>query len=405
MAQDYIINVNDLDLPIIESTFPRREQKDYALNIASQNWLAKNAVGFTALKHEDVSNIFKNNLWHSAYSIFIDLNPLLPDAFKERRRNGLLSLNGQDHSRLKRIIAPLFSTANAEMSRLFMRQTMEELIEQKFQNKNVDIQKEIFNYYPIIVLCKVIGIPNGDLDLFLKWSKLMFSMFSVQLKVSSEEVVDTQKEFDTYFNCLIEEKRKNPSNDLISMLIELEQNGEKITVKEICMLIEVIIASGIDTSRCQLGLISRMLLENKQILNRLSIDPKENSSIFEELTRIDSVSRGAIRVASEDIIYKNIFFPKGTIMFLNTVTANHDERVWDNPNEIIFNGRENISKSLSYGLGAHHCLGMGLAKVQLQEGLTVLFSYLKEKIIQWDCTPISKTSIISGLESLTVSIK
>lgn len=405
VQQEQIKDVNDLDLPTIDTTFPRREQKGYALDVASKSWLAKNAVGFTALKHEDVSHILKDSRWHTALGLFAELNPNLTKEFKEKRKKGLLALNGENHSRLKRMVNPSFSVLNADKNRPFMNQLMHDLIEQKFNIGTVDLQKDIFNYYPIPTLCRIIGVPESDWKLFSEWSNFMFKIFNLNAEVSSDEVRNAQQNFDEYTSSLIAEKRKSPADDLISSLLQIEQNGDKLSLEELTMLIEITIASGIDTTRCQLGLTSRMILENENVFESISSDPKNNAQKFEELTRIDGVLRGTVRIASEDIVYKNILFPKNTLVFLNVVTANHDETIFENADTIFLNGRNNISKSLAFGAGMHYCLGSAIARAQMQEALTVLFTFLKGKLTSWSYEPLPKTSLINGLESLTVSIK
>ena len=162
------------------------------------------------------------------------------------------------------------------------------------------------------------------------------------------------------------------------------------------MLNEIIIASGIDTTRCQLGLSSKTILENNLEKNNI----KES---LDDVIRHDSVLRGTVRIASEDIVYNNVLFPKGTLVYLNVVSGNFDPKVFFEPN-LIIEKRSDIAKTLSFGSGLHYCLGHALAKAEIEEGLKVLFGRLAGRITSWEAVSLPVTSVINGLESLKVEL-
>jgi len=167
-------SVNELSLPFIKKTFTNSHQVIEALEVAQETWIAKNNLGYVLLHHEDVSAFLKDSRWHTAMGLLSELNPNLTPEFKEKRKKGLMALNGQDHDRLKRMVLPAFSVHSADIHRPYMRSLMNKLTVNLRYKNVLDLQKEIFNYYPIPILCKLFGIPDADWKMFSDWSHLMF---------------------------------------------------------------------------------------------------------------------------------------------------------------------------------------------------------------------------------------
>jgi cytochrome P450 len=175
----------------------------------------------------------------------------------------------------------------------------------------------------------------------------------------------------SYLINLINEKINNPSNDLVTLLVQAEVDGEKLTTMEIALLINAILLAGIDTTRCQLGLIGVMLENRPEIIDML----KNNESveeIIEECVRLDNVFRYMLRIASEDIEYNGVFFPKGTIMAVALTAGNHDQSVFEEADEFIVDRSNRKGSTLSYGAGIHYCLGAAIARAQMQECMKVV---------------------------------
>jgi cytochrome P450 len=388
--------VNELDIPFIKDAYIRTEQREETFAMRKETWIGKNNVGYVLFRNKDINAFLRDGRWHTAIGLLAELNPNLTPELKLRRKNGLMALNGDDHLRLKRLITPSFTSARSDLIRPFMRNLMKELI-QKFSNQEeIDLQKDIFNYYPIPILCKLFGIPDYDIELFSDWSSVLFDIFNLNGNIDQEKLASVQHSFDQYTNELIESKRKNLTDDLLSSLIKAEEDGDKLSNDELIMLIQVIVASGIDTTKCQLGLLTKTLLQNN-LLN------KNLDQYLEEVIRHDSVLRGTARIASVDIEYNGVTFPKGTFVYLNLVSANFDNDCFTDPLSIIEN-RKDINKSLSFGAGLHYCLGYALAKAEIEEGIKALSEEMGDRILSWESSNLPATSVLNGLESLKVKL-
>ena len=370
------VNVNDLELPyvvpkIIKSEHGTYEQLEIALKASEENWLASSGLSFVVINHEHSLAMLKDKRWHNALYLFSENNPHLSDSDKANRKQSIINLEGMDHARLRKIVGPVFSPKIADSLRPEMNKAINKIIDGISDLSEFDLQVEVFDKYPAYIISQIIGVPHSDWQMFGQWADDVFKTFGGNYDHDKETVVDTQAQLSAYVRKLIAEKRENPTDDLTSLLIKAEVDGEKLTTLEISLLINAVLLAGIDTTRCQLGLIAIMLEDKPEMLEMLRND--ENvEDILEECVRLDSVFRYMIRIASEDIEYNDVLFPKGTIMGVTLTAGNHDESVFEDAEKFIIDSPNRKGATLAFGGGIHYCLGAAIARAQMQECMKVV---------------------------------
>ena len=370
------VNVNDLELPyvvpkIIKSEHGTYEQLEIALKASEENWLASSGLSFVVINHEHSLAMLKDKRWHNALYLFSENNPHLSDSDKANRRQSIINLEGLDHARLRKIVGPVFSPKIADSLRPEMNKAINKIIDGISDLSEFDLQVEVFDKYPAYIISQIIGVPHSDWQMFGQWADDVFKTFGGNYDHDKDVVVDTQAQLSAYVRKLIAEKRENPSDDLTSLLIKAEVDGEKLTTLEISLLINAVLLAGIDTTRCQLGLIAIMLEDKPEMLEMLR-NEENVEDILEECVRLDSVFRYMIRIASEDIEYNDVLFPKGTIMGVTLTAGNHDESVFKDAEKFIINRPNRKGATLSFGGGIHYCLGAAIARAQMQECMKVV---------------------------------
>jgi cytochrome P450 len=370
------VNVNDLKLPyvvpkIIKSEHGTYEQLEIALNASKENWLASSGLSFVVVNHEHSLAMLKDKRWHNALYLFSENNPHLSDSDKANRKQSIINLEGLDHARLRKIVGPVFSPKVADSLRPEMNKAINKIIDEISDLSEFDLQVEVFDKYPSYIISQIIGVPHSDWQMFGQWADDVFKTFGGNYDHDKETVVDTQAQLSAYVRKLIAEKRENPSDDLTSLLIKAEVDGEKLTTLEISLLINAVLLAGIDTTRCQLGLIAIMLEDKPEMLEMLR-NGENVEDILEECIRLDSVFRYMIRIASEDIEYNDVLFPKGTIMGVTLTAGNHDESVFKDAEKFIIDRPNRKGATFSFGGGIHYCLGAALARAQMQECMKVV---------------------------------
>lgn len=402
-----IVNVNDLKLPMVDTKFIPSERNTYqqleqAREVAQQNWIAKTAFGFAILDHDDIQSILRDKRWHNALTTLMLRNPYTTDEFKKRRSQAIICLEGEDHSRIKKLVQPAFSPSNINKLRPYMKNYMNSLLDEFINNNETDIQKYVYDRYPVNMICKILGVPDNDWLLFNEWTKNTFKNFGMNYDNDTEIVIETQRQFEEYSTKTIEEKRQNLGEDLLSNLIRAEESGDKLSNSELKMLVEMIIVSGIDTTRSQLGLSTIMLSKNQEIWNRVAVDDEARDNIIEESIRLDGALRNVGRYASEDIIYKGILFPKETSVLLPISAANYQPSVFENPDSFQYDRSNLIKDTLSFGGGIHHCLGTVLARAELQEALSVVATRMPNLAVDEGVVYKETVETVWGVKSLPI---
>jgi cytochrome P450 len=400
------IDVRELKLPYVHpKVFPTDmdmyEQLEMARKAAGEHWLATTNMSYIVLDHKHATAMLKDKRWHNALPYFADLNPHLTDKAKEANRKLIINLEGEEHARIRKIVSRKFSTLASESMRDEIRQIIENIISEHINTGSCDLSKDVFEKYPSFVLAKLIGVNKDDYEKFSKWASGLFNLFSMRFDESKDIIKQSQKELNEYISYLIEEKTKNPDDSLITELLEVHKNNE-LTIDELSLLIQALITAGVDAVKGQLGLVFLQIWSNpilfEQIKNNINVD-----GIVEEATRKDSVFRMLVRVASEDIEYNGVLFPKGTIISPSLVSANYDEKQYENPDDFIENREGLKSTTLSYGGGIHHCLGIALARVEMQECMKAIASMMDNIKINGDIIYKDTTEVAWGPISIPIS--
>jgi cytochrome P450 len=403
------INVNDLEMPFFKSRIEiksednaRDEFIDEAKKVGQNSWIARSAVGYSIFRHEDISVVMRDRRWHSALGLMADLNPYTTPDFKRRRKTSIIAIDGEEHNRLKRILTPHFSPSTADSLRPFMREVTNELIDDVIDMGSCDMAQDISRKYPVRIVCKMLGIPHSDFEKFNQWAVDMLSNFDMNYEKSTESILESQKEMDEYVEGFINLRREKPQDDIISLLVHAEDNGDRLSVEEIMTLIEALMIAGIDTSQNQLSTAVSILIDNPEAWSMLADDESSAKFIVEETMRMNGAVSSTARIASEDIEYKGVLFPKGTILFINLSTANYDNKTFTNPEEFMHNRGELESTHMSFGMGLHYCIGAPIARAEIQEALLVIAKRLKNIRRNGDVVYKAENSAVYGPVSLPV---
>jgi cytochrome P450 len=400
------MNVNDLEMPQMASRLELKadgiKRSDFvsmARSVAENTWIARSGLGYNILSYKDVHAVLKDSRWHAAIGLLADLNPYTTDEFKRRRKTSMLAIDGEAHRRLKKLVSPYFSPALAERMRPEMRQVMIELISPLAGE--FDISKEVFGKYPTKIICKILGIPDTELENFTRWSEDILSNWGNDFSKSTERILASQDEMDEYIGFIIAERRANPETDLISMLILSRDGKDFLNDEEITTLVETLVIAGMDTIHHQLGIMLVTLLENPDIWTEFVSNTENRNQIIEELLRIDGTVCNTGRIASEDIIHNGILFPKGTIVFINIAAANMDMSIFPEPDTL---NTEHDEQHFSFGGGLHKCIGAALARAEIQVALDVIAEKMPTIKKAGEVRYSPENSAVYGPTSLTVEV-
>jgi cytochrome P450 len=364
--------VHELDLPVLQTIGMERLDAIAAVNEArAQHWLARTEMGYSVTRLHDVTAILRDKRFHSALSILPQMAgmPELEDA--GRRRKSILSMEGDEHARLRRLVAPAFTPASANRLRPTMRTVLTELIDGVVADGACEFVAAICEPYPIPIICELLGAPPEDWKLFSSWATDIFRIFNGTLEQDLPLIEQAGAELTAYVGDMITERRAEPRHDLLSDLIAIEEEGDRLSTEEMAMLAQAVLMAGTDTTRNQLACSVALFAEHPAQWELLAQRPELAPRAVEESMRYLGAVRATVRFASEDIVYRDILFPQGTIVSTSLAGANRDPEVWEQPDEFDIT-QERGTAQMTFGSGIHFCLGAALARAELQEALPLL---------------------------------
>lgn len=341
-------------------------------DLAAEHWLVRNPFGFTVLRYDDVAAVLRDKRWHNAAGILPKMMGVTDPEFLARDRVSILSAEGDVHTRLRRLVAPAFSPRAADRLRPFMREIMNQLIDKVAPTGHADIVSDICEPYPIPIICELLGAPKSDWQLFSRLASDVLRIFNGTLDEDLPVIMKAQDELDEYTRELIAERRSKPADDLITALIAAQEAGDKLSTDELVMMVGAVIVGGTDTTRNQLGCSVALFAEHPDQWALLVDQPELASRAVDEAMRYFGAVRGTGRFASEDIEYRGITFPTGTLMMPSLAVANRDESVFDGASTFDITREPATQPHMTLGSGIHYCLGASLAKAELQEALAIL---------------------------------
>ena len=365
-------SVHDLELPEVDVVDAERSDVVAAFEAAGrQHWLCRVPIGYAVTRHEDVTAILRERRFHSAISLIPQMAGV-EGPIRERQTGSILSMEGAEHTRLRRLASPAFTPKATDRLRPFMREVVNGLVDSFAARGSCELVEDVCEPYPIPIICELLGAPKEDWKLFSGWATNIFRIFNNDLAADQALIVTAMDELHAYVRAMVEERRSRPADDLLSHMIAVEEEGDRLSTDELVMMTEAVLMAGTDTTRNQLACSVALLAQRPDQWKRLAEDPDLAAGAVEETMRHLGAVRGTARFASEDIEYRDVIFPTGTLVMTNLAVANFDEAVWDDPHRFDISRAPGRAGHMTFGSGIHFCLGASLARAELQEALPLL---------------------------------
>lgn len=364
--------VSELELPEVDLFGMPRDEGRAAMEAARErHWLARMPMGYSVMRYADVVALLRDRRFHSAISLIPKMAGITDEVLAQRQQRSILALEGDEHARLRRLVAPAFTPKSADRLRPFMREVVDGLIDGFADTGKCELVADLCEPYPIPIICELLGAPKSDWKLFSAWATDIFRVFNGDLANDLPQIKAAMVELDEYVRAMIEHRRSRPAEDLLSDLIAAEEAGDRLSTDELVMMTEAVLMAGTDTTRNQLACSVAVFTDHPDQWKLLAEQPELAPRAIEECLRYLGAVRGTARFASEDIEYRDVVFPAGTLVSISLAMANQDPEVIDEPKAFDIT-RQTSSPQMTLGSGIHHCLGASLARAELQEALPAL---------------------------------
>jgi len=252
----------------------------------------------------------------------------------------------------------------------------------------------------------VMGAPAEDAPKLHHWSNWIQKQFDAYSMASErEQIEEAVEEFYVYARALIAARREHPGDDLVTKLIEAEDQGDRLDEEECINLVFNVLVGGVDTSQSQLAHTIRLLAEHPEQWAQLVEDPTLAGRAVEEGLRYEPITPFTARITTEEVSFRDVTFPEGTVVMVCAFTGNRDldgdAGGEGGPERFDITAERGRARALTFGAGVHYCLGANLARLELEEALAFLAPRLNG--LELDGEPVyGSISGIYGLAELPI---
>ena len=313
----------------------------------------------------------------------------------------LLLVDPPDHTRLRSAVSRAFTPKQIAKYEAHVATVVSQLLDEFPRSGDVDIVAAFTNQLPIQMISELLGLPAERRSWLLTASREIGAMFEPLTVFDPASMSERFRELDEYFSSIVDDRRRQPGDDLISALAASDQ-GAALDTSEVIAMIGFLLFAGHETITGGLGnaLIALAAFpDQRQLLHE---HPELIDNAVEELLRFDSPVQVSGRRATANITIGDQTIHKGDNIGLMIGAANRDKRRWPDAHELHLDRTD--PRSISFGFGAHHCLGAALARMELRLALPPLLHRLGDYTVDLDRAVWKRSFALRGPLKLTLTI-
>lgn len=314
----------------------------------------------------------------------------------------MLFLDPPDHTRLRALVSKAFTPHTIAALEPRIRHIMGELLAQLPNPANFDLMQTIASPLPVIVIAELLGVSPEDREQFKIWSNRRARLLEPTISARERQAAASAAEdLNAYFLKVIEQRRRQPQDDLISVLVEVEEAGDKLTQHELIEMLRLLLIAGNETTTNLIGNGMLALLRHPQQMQWLRDEPELIPAAVEELLRYDAPVQITARSATEDLTLHGRSIRNGHGIILLIAAANRDPSVFAHPERLDI-GRQSPPAHIAFGRGIHHCLGAPLARLEARIVIDMLLERFATLELLTDKPTFRDNIILRGLTALPI---
>lgn len=321
----------------------------------------------------------------------------------------MLMIDPPDHTRLRGLVNKAFTPAVVENMRSLVQKLVDDMIASVTKQGRMDVMSDVANPLPATVIAEMLGVPATDQQQFKAWSDdIAMALGGIDSARSREELFAlydlAQKSFlslSSYFREKVAALRLKPRDNLLSALIQAEEQGDRLSEAELFSNCVLLMIAGHETTTNLIGNGILALLRNPEQKEALAVNPNTIVSAVEELLRYDSPVQKMGRIAMEDIHIAGKQIAKGQLICLSFAAGNRDPEQFVAPAQLDLTRKPN--RHLAFGHGLHYCVGAALARLEGQITINTMLARMPNLRLDTEDLEWNRNLTLRGLKSLPVT--
>jgi cytochrome P450 len=273
----------------------------------------------------------------------------------------LIATDPPEHTRMRHLVNRGFTPRRIAALEARVREITRQALE-RIDPADFDLVRDLAVPLPVTVIAELLGVDPERMDDFKRWSDAIVSGISGTTEEGRSLLLQARGQFRGYFKEVIERRRREPRDDLISLLVRAEEDLGALTPVQILGFTILLLVAGNETTTNLIGNTTQALLANPEQLAKVAADPTLVPGLVEEGLRYDSPIQGLVRSPTRDVELHGVEIPKGAMMLILFASANRDERQFADPDR--FDVTRNCQGHVAFGFGIHYCLGAALARLE-----------------------------------------
>ena len=319
--------------------------------------------------------------------------------------DSIIGMDGPAHARVRRLLSGEFTPAAVARLRPRLTTIAHDLLERVAGQPTFDLMADFADTLPVLAVCEVLGIPERDHRRFKAWGNAVAADLDAMVPAPRQRAATRAlAELGDYFAALIEQRRRDPGDDMISRLALVEQDGDRLSDREVVSTSMLLLIAGFETTTNLVGNGTLALLRNRDQLDWLRADLARVPNAVEELLRYDAPVQMSARFLGEPMTAADgTVVPAGSAITLFLGAANRDPEVFADPDRLDL-ARPDARKHLAFASGPHFCLGAALARLEGEVAFTALLEHLGD--LRPAGTPVRRpTFVLRGMDSLPLETR
>lgn len=327
----------------------------------------ESAPVFFVYRYDDISRVLRDSeTFCSGHIIDLIMGPVMGEHI-------ILGMDGPRHRRYRSLVSTAFRPkAMAQWESDLAHRVANDLVDKFVDRGSAELVREFTFPYPTQIIGGILGLPQEDYKQFQRWSIAILSFLSKQ-----DEAIVASQQVKEYVAEILDDRRREPREDLISDLAHAELDGERLSDDEIFSFVRLLLPAGVETTYRSTGNLLLTLLSNPEQLEAVRSDRELIPQAIEEALRFETPLLNITRLATRDTEIDGVPIPAGSTIMLMLAAANREESRYAEPDRFDI-GRGEPRPHISFGHGPHVCLGMHLARMEMRVALNMLLDRLPD---------------------------